>query len=168
MNCDNAKVILKEKNFYNILYIIVPIKDLSSYLSTQLNGVLNKYLANKKNIYEVNLKRFEEDNKAKVEITIKFYKFNIAEFKAKSERDKIVTALNLLGFEDKDILYVYRDVKNIYKHWVIGVKPKEKFDDDDEFLDKKVQCEFDIQNQLRDLLKFSISFEFDYDYDYDS
>lgn len=155
MNCDNTKVILQEKNFYNILYIIVPTEDLISYLFTQLEGVLNKYSINKKNIYEVNLKRIEEDNKEKVEITIKFYKFNIAEFKAKSERDKIVTALNLLGFEDKDILYLYKR-----DWWFIVVKPKEKFDDD-ESQDRKVKCEFDIEKQLRDLLNFNVFFEFD-------
>ena len=155
MNYDKSKVILDERNFYNILYIIVPAEELISYLSTQLKGVLNKYLVNKKNIYEVNFKRIEDGNKAKVEITIKFYKFNIAEFKAKSERDKIVTALNLLGFEDKDILYVNK--VNKFTPWFAGVKSKEKFYDDED----QVKYEVDLEKQLENLLKFDISFRFD-------
>ncbi len=155
MNCDDTKLMFTERNFYTMLSILVPIEDCTPSLFIRLEGVLNKYSINKKNIYEVNLKRIEDGSKEKVEITIKFYKFNIAEFKAKSERDKIVTALNLLGFEDKDILYLYKR-----DWWFIVVKPKEKFDDD-ESQDRKVKCEFDIEKQLRDLLNFNVFFEFD-------
>ena len=157
MNCDKTKVILQEKNFYNILYIIVPTEDLIPYLFTRLKGVLNKYLVNKKNVYEVNFKRIEDGNKEKVKISIKFYKFNIAEFKAKSEKDKIVTALKLMGFDDNDILYVNK--VNKFTPWFVGVKLKEKFDDEED----QIKCEVDLEKQLENLLKFDISFQFDSD-----